>query len=135
MAIVRLKKGGIRVELACYPNTVEAFRDRIEQDMSNVLQSRQFFINVSKGSLAKVEEVEKAFGTDDHDAILREILDKGELQQGEKERELALQKMRKEIASSLAAMSVNPTTLRPYAVTLIEKGEQRFHFFILFVLV
>lgn len=54
--------------------------------------------------------------------MLKEIIEKGELQVGEKEREAALQKMRKEIASSLAAMSVNPTTLRPYPVTLIEKA-------------
>jgi ribosome maturation protein SDO1 len=60
--------------------------------------------------------------------ILREILQKGELQVGEKERELALQKMRKEVASMLAAMSVNPTTLRPYAVTLIEKVMKDVHF-------
>jgi ribosome maturation protein SDO1 len=65
--------------------------------------------------------VEKAFGTSNETAILSEILQKGELQVGEKEREAALGKMRKEIASSLAGMSVNPGTMRPYPVTIIEK--------------
>jgi ribosome maturation protein SDO1 len=128
VAIVRLKKGGMRVEVACYPNTVEAYRDKIETDLDNVLQSRQIFVNVSKGQLAKLEEIEKAFATSDEKVILQEIVLKGELQIGEKERELGLQKIRKEICSCLAAMSVNPNTLRPYAVTLIEKVMQDVHF-------
>lgn len=36
VAVVRLKKGGIRVEVACYPNTVEAYRDKIETDLDKV---------------------------------------------------------------------------------------------------
>jgi ribosome maturation protein SDO1 len=141
VAIVRYKKGGQRVEVACYPNTVESWREKIETNLDEVLQSRQLFVNVSKvrgvllcqryrafanglrtqGELAKWELVEKAFGTSDETAILSEILQRGELQVGEKEREAALAKMRKEIASSLAGMSVNPGTMRPYPVTIIEK--------------
>jgi ribosome maturation protein SDO1 len=129
------------VEVACYPNTVESWREKIETNLDEVLQSRQLFVNVSKvrgvlpcqrhplfanglrtqGELAKWELVEKAFGTSDETAILSEILQRGELQVGEKEREAALAKMRKEIASSLAGMSVNPGTMRPYPVTIIEK--------------
>ncbi len=72
--------------------------------------------------------MEKAFGSTDETAILSEILQRGELQVGEKEREAALLKMRKETASSLAGMSVNPATLRPYPVTLIEKVMKDVHF-------
>ncbi len=48
VAIVRYKKGGQRFEVACYPNTVETWRERIETDLGEVLQSRQVFVNVSK---------------------------------------------------------------------------------------
>ena len=48
VAIVRYKKGGQRVEVACYPNTVETWREKIETNLDEVLQSRQLFVNVSK---------------------------------------------------------------------------------------
>ena len=128
VAIVRYKKSGQRFEVACYPNTVEAWREGIETKVDEVLQSRQVFVNVSKGELVKWEQVTRAFATDDEKTILEEILAKGELQVGEKEREAALTKMRKEVATLLANMSVNPTTMRPYPVTLIEKVMKDVHF-------
>ncbi len=99
-----------------------------ETNLDEVLQSRAIFINVSKGQVAKSDAVEKCFGTADADAILKEILRRGELQVGEKEREAALSKVRREIASCLANLSVNPTTMRPYPVTILEKAMKEVHY-------
>ena len=93
-----------------------------------MLQSRQVFANVSKGELARADSVAKAFKGAAEEAVLEEILQRGELQVGEKERELALTKMRLEVASALAAMSVNPVTMRPYPVTMIVKAMKDVHF-------
>ena len=63
IAVVRLKKAGVRFEIACYKNTVGAWRDGFERDIDNVLQTTQIYNNVSKGIFAKEEDLLKAFGT------------------------------------------------------------------------
>jgi len=104
VAIVRLKRSGKRFEIACYPNKVLNWRDKIETDLDEVLQSASVFENVSKvrevlvggvwkgvvaekeavlrvqGVLAKAADLELAFGTTDAAKCCVVILDKGELQ-------------------------------------------------------
>ena len=41
--------------------------------MSEVLQTNTVFTNVAKGKLAKREELEEAFGTDDQEQITLEV--------------------------------------------------------------
>jgi ribosome maturation protein SDO1 len=51
-----------------------------------------------------------------------QILKKGEVQVGEKEREHDLSSLRKEIATLVAEKCVDPTTQKPYPVGMIEKA-------------
>ncbi|KAJ3057221.1 hypothetical protein HK097_010581 [Rhizophlyctis rosea] len=128
VSIVRLKKGGKRFEIACYKNKVLEWRNNVETDLDNVLQVDQVFTNVSKGQLANKEDLSKAFKTDDMGKIVREILQKGELQVGEKERTQQLGNMYRDIATTVAEKCVNPQTKRPYTFTMIEKAMADLHF-------
>ncbi|KAF8665113.1 hypothetical protein AX16_000580 [Volvariella volvacea WC 439] len=122
VSIVRLKKGGKRYEIACYKNKVQEWRTGVETNIDDVLQISNVFINVSKGEVAKSNDLQKAFGTTNVEDIVKEILKKGELQVGEKEREHDLGALRKEIATLVAEKSVDPATQRPYPVGIIEKA-------------
>ena len=51
-----------------------------ERDLDEVLQATTVFSNVSKGLLAKHEDLQDVFGTDEEEAICRKILSEGELQ-------------------------------------------------------
>ena len=73
VAVVRLKKAGKRFEIACYPNKVSAWRDKVEKDLDEVLQARQVFTNVSKGEGAKSQELGKCFGHEDVEKICIEV--------------------------------------------------------------
>ena len=53
---------------------------RSEKDLDEVVQTTTIFANVSKGILAKHEDLQKVFGTTDEDKICRIILAEGELQ-------------------------------------------------------
>ncbi|KAJ3082690.1 hypothetical protein HK102_001507 [Quaeritorhiza haematococci] len=127
VSIVRLKKGGKRFELACYKNKVLEWRTGVETDLDNVLQTHQVFNNVSKGQVANQEDLLKAFKTEDLNKIVLEILKKGELQIGEKERSAQLENMYRDIATIVAEKCVNPDTKRPYTVTMIEKAMADIH--------
>lgn len=99
-----------------------------EKDIDEVLQTHTVFTNVSKGQVAKKEDIVKAFGNDDLTEICKEILAKGELQVSDKERHSALDSMFKDIATTVADKCVNPETKRPYPVSLIEKAMKDVHF-------
>ncbi|KIO30794.1 hypothetical protein M407DRAFT_145789 [Tulasnella calospora MUT 4182] len=122
VSIVRLKKGGKRFEIACYKNKVQEWRNGVETNLDDVLQISNVFINVSKGQVAPTEDLKKAFGKTEVDEIVKEILKKGELQVGEKEREHALNNLWKEIATQVSEKVVDPSTGRPYPVGMIEKA-------------
>ncbi|KAF9645034.1 Shwachman-Bodian-diamond syndrome protein [Thelephora ganbajun] len=122
VSIVRLKKGGKRFEIACYKNKVQEWRNGVESNIDDVLQISNIFVNVSKGEVAKANDLEKAFGTLNTDDIVKEILKKGEVQVGEKEREHDIASLRKELATLVAEKCVDPSTQRPYPVGMIEKA-------------
>ncbi|KAF7545492.1 hypothetical protein G7Z17_g9133 [Cylindrodendrum hubeiense] len=123
VSLVRLKKGKKRFELACYKNKLLEWRSGIETDLDNVLQIPNVFLNVSKGQTAPREDLDKAFGKGKavNDIIL-EILRKGEMQVGEKERAAQLDRVHNEVISIVASKLVDPRTKRVYTSGMIEKA-------------
>ncbi|KAH7329254.1 SBDS protein C-terminal domain-containing protein [Stachybotrys elegans] len=123
VSLVRLKKGKKRFEIACYKNKVLEWRSGIETDLDNVLQIPNVFLNVSKGQTAPKEDLEKAFGkgksTND---IILEILKKGEMQVGDKERAAQLERVHNEVIGIVASKLVDPRTKRVYTPGMIEKA-------------
>ena len=73
-----------------------------EIDLDEVLQTHTVFLNVSKGQVAKKEDLTKAFGKDDLTEICKEILSKGELQVSDKERHTHIESVFKDIATSVS---------------------------------
>lgn len=92
-----------------------------EKDLDEVLQIPQVFINVSKGQVASNEDLKSSFGSIDHNEIILEILKKGELQIGGKERQAQQDQTHKEILQIIAAKCINPTNKRPYPTSILEK--------------
>jgi len=122
VSVVRLKKGGKRFEIACYKNKVQEWRNGVEKDLDEVLQISNVFVNVSKGEVANAEDLKKAFGKADQSKIVQEILKKGELQVGDRERAYEQENLWKELATLIAEKCVDPSTQRHYPVTIIQKA-------------
>ena len=116
--------------------SVLTHRER-ETDIDDVLQINNVFVNVSKGEVARTEDLKKAFGKANTDAIVREashvpddlalltpwqILQHGEVQVGEKEREHELSTLWREIATLVSEKCVDPQTEMPIPVGMIEKA-------------
>jgi len=128
IAVVRLKKGGKRFEIACYPNKVLSWRDGVETDIGEVVQSHSIFINVSKGIVAKKEDLQKCFSNSDEESILLEILNKGDLQVSEKEREHLQEKKFRDIATIVVEKCIDPETKRPFTVGVVERAMRDIHY-------
>jgi len=123
VSVVRLKKGKKRFELACYKNKLLEYRSGAETDLDNVLQVHTVFLSVSKAQTAPTAELVKAFGRDlTVDEIIQEILRKGEVQVGERERKEILDRIEKEVVDIVSGRLVDPTTKRVYTPGMIEKA-------------
>jgi ribosome maturation protein SDO1 len=123
VSIVRLKKGKKRFELACYKNKLLEYRSGAEKDLDNVLQVPTIFLSVSKAQTAPSAELTKAFGVDTPaDEIRQEILRKGEVQVGERERKEIAERVEKEVLDIVSGRLVDPTTKRVYTPGMISKA-------------
>lgn len=60
-------------QIACYKNKVQEWRNGVETDLDDVLQISNVFTNVSKGEVAKANDLQKAFGTSDVHAVVKEV--------------------------------------------------------------
>lgn len=128
VAVVRYKKGGVRFEIACYKNKVLNWRNGVETDLDEVVQTTSVFSNVSKGVFASQEDLQRVFGTTDQVEIVKIILQKGELQVSDKERELEYATLFKDVVSIVVDKCVNPETQRPYPAGIVERTLKDLHF-------
>ena len=129
ICVVRLKKTGKRFEVAAYRNTVIAWRTKVETDIDEVLQAHTIYASVEKGVLAKNEDLIAAFGTDDEDRVCVEILNKGEFQVSDQERQMQTDALFRDVASRVTAMVLNPASQRPYPLSTIERAmRETLHF-------
>ena len=99
-----------------------------EKDIDEVLQIHTVFANVSKGVQAKKADLGKAFGEKSEREIVEEILKKGQVQLGEKERGRMQEEVFLEVASLVASMCINPETQRPYPQGVIETAIKEMHY-------
>lgn len=122
VSLVRMKKEKKRFEIACYQNKVQDWRLRVEKDIDEVLQIPQVFMNVSKGQVANNEDLLKAFGTTNHDEIIKEILEKGEIQLNEKERSANLAQKQNEFLNLISTKCINPRSKKRYPPSMLQKA-------------
>lgn len=125
---VRMRKGDKRFEIVCYRNKVQDWRSGVEKDLDEVLQVPQVFVNVGKGQVANSQDLSKYFGTSDVEKVVLEILNKGELQVGSKERQQQQMQMHQSVLQIIAAKVINPKNNRPYTASIIEKTLQKLEF-------
>lgn len=96
--------------------------------MDEVLQTMTVFSNVSKGVLAKREDLLQVFGTDDEHAICIKILADGEMQVSDKERKVELDTLFRDVAGILSEKCVNPKSKKPYTIGVLERALKDIHF-------
>ncbi|KAF2642108.1 shwachman-Bodian-diamond syndrome protein-like protein [Massarina eburnea CBS 473.64] len=122
LTLVRMKKNGKRFELACYKNKMMDWRDKIEDNPDNVLQIAKIYSNVNRGELASKAELAKAWPGKETEYIIKDILDNGNYQVNDKERNAKLDRTKHELLDMVASKLVDPKTKRVYTVGMIEKA-------------
>lgn len=120
IAVVRLTKGGTRLEIACYKNKVVAYRSGAETRLDEVLQVDRVFSNVSRGEYASHQEIHQLLGDVTEREAVKEILDKGEMQVASHERSCNYEELLRDVCTIISQRIVHPNTKRPYSAVFIE---------------
>jgi len=128
IAIVRFKRCGTRFEIACYKNKVRDWRNGVEKDLDEVLQTTTIFKNVAQGRVANQAEIKAAFGDSEEEAICKIILKSGQLQVSKKERDQEIRVKTREIAGIVASKCINKKTKLPFPIQHIEKAMKEIKF-------
>jgi ribosome maturation protein SDO1 len=104
------------------------WRNGVEKDLDEVLQTTAVFSNVSKGILAKKEDLIQVFGTDDEEKVCMKILNEGEMQVSDKERKKELDTLFRDVAGILSEKCINPKSKKPYTIGVLERALKDIHF-------
>jgi ribosome maturation protein SDO1 len=91
------------------------YRQGLETDLSEVLQTDRVFTNVSRGQFANGADLKMAFGDDvNEEGVCRIILDKGQIQVSDLERSAALEQTIREIVDMICQKCISQKTQRPF---------------------
>lgn len=127
VVVVRYKTKGKKFEIACYPNKVNNWRAQIEKDIDEVVQFNEVYLNVQQGVIANKKELSRVFGNLPKPAVVRIILDKGELQVSELERKSQSESTLKDVATIIAEKCVDLTTGQPIPPSTIIRTLEQHH--------
>ncbi|MCX6695000.1 MAG: ribosome assembly factor SBDS [Candidatus Altiarchaeota archaeon] len=117
---VRLKTFGETFELLVDPDNALAFREGGDVKLDDVLAAEHVFKDAKEGDKASEEVMHKIFKTTDINAIITEILQKGELHLTTEQKKKMLDERRKQIVDTIARNAINPQTQTPHPLARIE---------------
>eukprot|EP01130_Rhizamoeba_saxonica_P013348 TRINITY_DN5692_c0_g1_i3.p1 TRINITY_DN5692_c0_g1~~TRINITY_DN5692_c0_g1_i3.p1 ORF type:complete len:159 (+),score=30.56 TRINITY_DN5692_c0_g1_i3:37-477(+) len=122
--LVRFRNDGKRgktFELMCHPGMPAKFRKGLI-GFDNVLISDEVWLNHKKGIRAADGDLEDIFGSTDLPAITRRILEDGDIQLTQAERQAIVDKKRREIINYIHKYYVDPKTSLPHPVLRVENA-------------
>jgi ribosome maturation protein SDO1 len=118
--IARLRKGEDHFEILVDPHTAEKLIDGKEVDILSALAIDAIFKDSKKGTHAPQESIQKYFGTDNVEAVAKEIILKGEIQLTTEQRHEMQERKRKRIVDIIVKNAMDPKTKTPHPRQRIE---------------
>ena len=118
--IARLQKGEDHFEILVDPHAAERLIEGKEVDVLSSLAIDAIFKDSKKGTHASQESLEKVFGTDDVETIVKEIILKGDIQLTTEQRHEMQEQKRKRIVDIIVKNAMDPQTKMPHPRQRIE---------------
>ena len=118
--IARLHKGEDHFEILVDPHAAEKLIEGKDVDILSSLAIDTIFKDSKKGTHASQESLEKIFGTDDVETIVKEIILKGDMQLTTEQRHEMQEQKRKRIIDIIVKNAMDPKTKMPHPRQRIE---------------
>jgi ribosome maturation protein SDO1 len=118
--IARLHKGEDHFEILVDPHAAGRLIEGKEVDVLSSLAIDAIFKDSKKGTHASQEALEKVFGTDNVETIVKEIILKGDIQLTTEQRHEMQEQKRKRIVDIIVKNAMDPQTKMPHPRQRIE---------------
>jgi len=112
--IAKLIKNGEKFEILVDPEKAMELRSGKEFPLEDLIASEEIFEDARKGTRASNEKINKAFGTNDLNLIVKKIIKEGEVQITTEQRKQMLEEKTKAIANLISKRGINPQTGLPH---------------------
>ena len=122
LTTVRYSSHGKRFEIIVDPEKAWLYKQGETIALEEIVEGYTVFENLSKGLKADLNSLTEIFGSNDEREIIMAVLDKGDLQITQEQRNRFLKEKREEIIAYLMKHAVNPKTKSPHPASRIEKA-------------
>jgi len=109
-----LTKGGERFEILVDPEKALEIKTGKDFDLDEFLASQEIFEDAKKGLRSSEEKLNKVFGTNDIEIIVKRIIREGEVQITTEQKKKMIDEKTKAIANIISKRGVNPQTGVPH---------------------
>lgn len=122
VTVIRHSVAGEKFEILVKPDPALDYKLGKIKDVSAILVSDEVYTDSGKGTRASTEKLLKAFGTQDTNAIIEQIIKKGELNLTTDQRRKMIAEKRKQIVNFIAKTYVDPRSHLPHPPMRIEQA-------------
>jgi ribosome maturation protein SDO1 len=112
--IARLTKAGERFEVLVDPENALKVKGGKDIPLDELVASEEVYEDARKGLRSSSEKINKIFGTNDIETIVKRIIREGEIQITTEQRRRMLEEKRRAIATIISKRGVNPQTGLPH---------------------
>ena len=130
VAFIKYKIDNKKFEVVCYKNKALNWRNDVVTDIAEVLQTEEIFTNATHGQAASKEDLAKYFPKMKKEDIIKLILEKGDLQVSEKEREVHMQNLLNDVIKVVAEKCVHPDSQRSFSIEDIRQAVKDVQFIV-----
>lgn len=122
VTVIRHSVAGEKFEILVKPDPALDYKLGKIKDVSAILVSDEVYTDSGKGTKASAEKLLKAFGTQDTNAVIEQIIKKGELNLTTDQRRKMIAEKRKQIINFIAKTYVDPRSHLPHPPMRIEQA-------------
>ena len=120
--VARLETHGERFEILIDPYAPEKLKDDPNLNIIEFLAAEEIFRDAHKGDRATTESLKTVFGTEELAEVVRQIIQRGEIQLTHEQRKSMQENKRKQIIAIIVRNSINPQTRTPHPPLRIENA-------------
>jgi ribosome maturation protein SDO1 len=127
--IARYQRGQLNFEILVEPENAYRAKRGENVPLDNLVASRDVFSDSKKGLRASESDLNKVFGTNSFEMILKKMMKDGEIQLTTEQKKKMQEEKTKQIVNLIAKNAVDPRTHAPHPPQRIEKAleEARIH--------
>lgn len=123
--LVKYEKFGKKFELVVEPDLAIKYKktsEKNDEEITELVKAENIFSDAKKGVIAKEEDLQEVFRTQNFNEIAHKMLMEGEIQLTSEYREKLREEKKRKIVNTIHRTTINPQTGTPHPIVRIENA-------------